>query len=177
MTWFLMIIFTTHFTFVGPFATEKNCQDLKDLMFRGHHSSLRRRKTTMERSRSITPYARAVIEEIAALRGVDPNKIANPCRAPKVYRARIEVAKRLSDRGYSTTRIGQMLNHDHTTIVFYLGRAKKKPARPVWQKPKVRTLCVIAQRRPPPPVRKLYLKPYAGADMTEYQWKPREERL
>jgi len=32
--WFLMIVFTTSLTFVGPF-TEKQCNEIKDLMFRG----------------------------------------------------------------------------------------------------------------------------------------------
>ena len=36
--WFLMIVFTTHLTFVGPF-TEKECHDVKDLMFRGINST------------------------------------------------------------------------------------------------------------------------------------------
>jgi hypothetical protein len=125
----------------------------------------------------MTPQARAIIDEIAAKHGVDPRKIANPCRITKVYRARVEVAKRLSERGYSTPRIGAILNHDHTTIVFYLGNAKKKPPPPVWRKPKVRTLYVTTRKKPPRPERKLYLQPYAGADMTEYRWKPREERL
>lgn len=126
-------------------------------------------------NRSMTPQARAIIDEIAALRGIDPLKIINPCRTPKVFRARVEVAKRLDQRGYSTGRIGAMLNHDHTTIVFYLGRGKKQPSPLIWRKPVVRTLRTPAPPKPPRPrPRKFYLKPYAGADMTEYQWKQRE---
>jgi len=132
----------------------------------------------MERSRSMTPQARAIIDEIAALHGIDPRKIVNPCRANKVFRARIEVAKRLDQRGYSSQRIGSILNHDHTTIIFYLGRGQKKPSPLIWRKPVVKTLRTPAPPKPPRlRPRKFYLKPYAGADMTEYQWKPREERL
>jgi hypothetical protein len=122
----------------------------------------------------VTPQALTIIKEIAALRGVDPRDITRPCRRKKVFRARIEVAKLLDARGYSTTRIGHILRHDHTTIVFYLGRGKKQPSVPVWRKPKIRTLRVIVPPKPAPQVRQLYLKPYAGADMREYCWQRRD---
>ena len=116
--------------------------------------------------------ARDIIMEIAELRGVDPHLIVSRCRKNKVFRARVEVAKRLDARGYSSPRIGQILNHDHTTIVFYLGRGKKKPSRPIWRAPRVRHVRFIKAPPPPKPIR-CYLKPYAGADMTEYQWMER----
>jgi hypothetical protein len=116
------------------------------------------------------PRARAIINEIASTRGIDPKLIMGRCRKKKVFRARVEVAERLAAIGYSTPRIGRILNHDHSTIVFYLGRGKKKPSTPVWRAPKVRTLLVIKPEAPPKP-RKRYLKPYAGADWREYQWK------
>jgi hypothetical protein len=118
----------------------------------------------------MTPQARAIIDEIASLRGVNPDKITNPCRMHKVFRARIEVAKRLSQIGYSTLRIGAILNHDHSTILFYLGNGKKRPSRPAWRKPKVRTLRDYPRPKPPPRQSRLYLTPYAGADMREYVW-------
>lgn len=122
---------------------------------------------------TMPPAARAVILEIAALRGVDPLKIVNPCRVKKVYRARMEVAERLSQRGYSTTRIGRILNHDHTTIVFYLrGLTGKKPTPRKWRAPRVRTLMLLkrpsrAKPKPPPPRSRLIR--YAGFDHTENQ--------
>jgi hypothetical protein len=125
--------------------------------------------------------ARAIILEVAARRGVDPILIVNPCRRHAVFHARAEVARMLSARGYSALRIGALLNHDHTTIIFYLGTGKKRPSpeRPPkklrWKAPQVRHLRWIvkpASTRPATP--RAYLKPYAGADMTEYIWKPRD---
>ena len=118
--------------------------------------------------------ARDIIMKIAELRGADPRLIVGKCRKKKIFRARIEVTKRLADRGYSSTRIGKILNHDHTTIVFYLGRGKKKPSLPIWRTPKVRHVRFVKPPPPPKPIR-FYLKPYAGADMTEYQWKDRQQ--
>lgn len=123
---------------------------------------------------TMPPQARTIIEMVATERGVDPHKIVSPCRVKKIYRARIEVARRLDARGYSTTRIGAILNHDHTTIVFYLGRGKKKPARPIWRTPMVKHVRFIKPRKPPHPKQiRFYLQPYAGADMTEYHWQER----
>ena len=120
----------------------------------------------------MTPQARAIIREIAALRHVDPYKIIGQSRSEKVFRARIEVTRALDARGYSTQRIGAMLNKDHSTIVFYLGRGKKKPSKPIWRTPKVRHLCFV-KPKPLPEKRRYYLVPYAGAYWPEYDWKER----
>jgi hypothetical protein len=116
------------------------------------------------------PRARGIIEEIAAQRGLDPRQIVTPGRKQKVHRARAEVAILLSQCGFSSPQIGRMINHDHTTVLYYLGRGKKRMRPPVWKTPKVRTLQVIRPDKPPKPTRK-YLTPYAGADWREYQWK------
>ncbi len=124
----------------------------------------------------MTPYARTVINQVAALRGVDPHDITRPNRTKKVYRARVEVAKLLYERGYSTPRIGTILNHDHTTIVFYLGRGKKKPAQPVWRTPRIKTLYLIKKtKQKPSPQRRLIR--FAGFDPTDLQWitRPRQQ--
>ena len=120
----------------------------------------------------MTPQARAIIREVAALRGVDPYKIIGHCRRDKMVRARIEVARLLDACGYSTPRIGAILNKDHSTIVFYLGRGKKKPTKPRWRAPKVRHVCFL-KSKPPPAKRRFYLVPYAGAYWPEYDWKER----
>lgn len=120
----------------------------------------------------MTPQARQIISMVAAWRGVDPRKIVGPCRNRRVVLARMEIARQLDARGYSTSRIGAILNKDHTTIVFYLGRGKKKPAKPRWRKPRIRHLCFI-KAKPPPKMRKFYLVPYAGAYWPEYDWKER----
>lgn len=136
----------------------------------------------------MTPQARQIIREIAKEHGVDPARITGRCRVQRVFRARVEVAKRLRERGYSTTRIGAILNLDHTTIVFYLGSGKRKPSplrvRPVkpparrrWHKPWIAHLkckgchrCIRAGCWP-----RRWLVPYAGADMTDYHWKERAD--
>ena len=125
--------------------------------------------------------ARAIILETAAQHSIDVSNVVRRCRIKAVYRARVEIAKRLSARGYSTSQIGRFLNHDHTTIVFYLGNAKKKPAPPKWRTPKVRHLRFIHPAKPEPPPKKpkrpkLYLIPYAGADMRDYVWTPRPQQ-
>jgi hypothetical protein len=133
----------------------------------------------------MTPQARQIIREVAAEHRVDPMKIIGKCRSVPVVHARVEVSKRLEARGYSTNRIGEVLGKDHTTILFYLGRGKKKPTPekhgpPKWSTarnrgwPKFPKLPPDEPPPPPPPERrKLYLVPYAGADMTAYEWKER----
>lgn len=126
------------------------------------------------------PATRKLIEEVACRRRVDPKKIVGRCRSQAVFYARVEVAKQLSARGYTTSMIGAVLGHDHTTIVYYLGRAKKrpkpepepKPARKQrWKPPRVRHVRWLTRAKPTDPG--LYLVPYAGADMTEYHWRKR----
>lgn len=127
----------------------------------------------------MTPQAREIIMEVARRRGVDPEMIASKCRRSKIFYARIEVAKRLDERGYSTSRIGAVLGHDHTTVVYYLGRAQKRPKpepepkpgrKRKWRPPVVRHVRWLATRPSNPG---LYLVPYAGADMSRYVWRPR----
>ncbi len=121
----------------------------------------------------MTPQARAIIDIVATEHGVDPLLLVSPCRKKEIFRARVEVAKHLNARGYSTPQIGRILNHDHTTIVFYLGRGKKKPSKPIWRTPKVKHVRFIRQPKRQPPKPKFYLQPYAGFDKIEYQWKER----
>lgn len=119
---------------------------------------------------------RMIVREVAADFGVRPEQIVQQCRVRKVFRARVEVARRIAALSpyYSMKRIGRLLNHDHTTIVFYLGRGKKKPTPLRWRKPVIRQLghwrC-YARELPPPPEAPAppkppgrYLTPYAGAD-------------
>lgn len=139
----------------------------------------------------MTPYAISIIKRVAGMHGVDPADITRPNRTQKVFRARVVVAKLLDRRGFSSPQIGAILNHDHTTILFYLGKLARKPkpprsprppkprAKKRWGKPRIAHLkckgcfrCVTKDR-----VRRGFLQPYAGADMTEYQWKPRAQEI
>lgn len=84
------------------------------------------------------PVARQIIHEVAARHRITPPElITSKCRAHCLVTARIEVAKLLTLRGYSTKQIGAALNCHHSTISFYLARGKKKPA---WRKPKLKTV-------------------------------------
>jgi hypothetical protein len=129
----------------------------------------------------MTPQALVIIGEVAASSLVAPAKLVGRCRSARVVHARIEVAKRLRDRGYSTPRIGQVLKKDHTTIVFYLGLGKKKPTPLQWRKPRIAHLncyCRLCYFPTPKTIARTkptanYLVPYAGADMSEYTWKER----
>ena len=115
---------------------------------------------------AMPPRAKSIILGFAEQRAVPVSKLAGRCRVKKVYQTRIEVAKALYECGYTTTRIGRWLNHDHTTIVFYLGRSKKKPLPPKWRTPKVRHVKFIRlpKEKPKPP--RMPIR-YAGYDPTE----------
>lgn len=137
----------------------------------------------------MTPVARQIIDEVAAYYSVPADSITAPCRKKRVVLARIEVAKRLHGKGgphYSAANIGRMLGHDHTTILFYLGKMDRRPRVALrWRKPVIRFLSRIRSladpdapkvdpNAPPPKPTKTarYLKPYAGADCN-YHWTER----
>jgi tRNA nucleotidyltransferase (CCA-adding enzyme) len=120
----------------------------------------------------MTPQARQIIRDVAAEHCVDPMKIAGKCRSAPVVHARIEVAKRLVARGYSTTRTGQILGKDHTTILFYLGNGKRKPAPEKYGPPKWSTARNRGWKKFPKPKREKVL--YAGADMKTHKWRERQ---
>ncbi|RZN30469.1 helix-turn-helix domain-containing protein [Bradyrhizobium sp. Leo121] len=130
---------------------------------------------------------RAIIESVATEFTVPVERITEKCRSPRVVRARIEAVRRIKASGkYSTHQIAAMLNHDHTTILFYLGRlsCKSPNARLTWRRPKIRHLghrgckhCYVPVKPRQKPVKKvkrrLYLIPYAGADFSQYRFKER----
>lgn len=128
------------------------------------------------------PEARKIIEEVAARRGVDPTEIVMKCRSQRVFRARVEIARQLDAGGYNTMKISAILGQERTTIIYYLGRAKKRPSpeppgldRRRWRKPRVKHLEWITPQQQPKTTRlRLYLVPYAGADWTDYRWKERK---
>ena len=63
-----------------------------------------------------------LIKAIAIRRGVPVKDIFGPCRKQALVDARIEIARRLRQEGYSHERIGQVLHKDHSTITYYLHR-------------------------------------------------------
>ncbi len=137
-------------------------------------------------SGSMTPFAENVVREIAAEERVLFQKVLGPERLPRLVRARAKIARRLHEAGYRVFMIAKVLNKDSSTISYYL--SKPKLVLP-WKKPVVELLyCVVpevvtpaAKRKtaaPPkdmPLVRRRYLIPYVGADMTMYVWKRRPQ--
>ena len=151
----------------------------------------------MHKLKTMPPSARTAILQAAADHGVDAVLLAAPSRRTKIVRARLAAARALDALGYSSPRIGHFLNHDHSTILFYLGKLKKKPTRmllspkveeirkPRWRRPRIGHLrckgcfrCRVAQPAQSRVIRRNYLQPYAGADFADdYKWTPiNEER-
>lgn len=124
--------------------------------------------------------ARQIINEVAETYGVSPEMIVSERRSLNLVAARKDIAEMLDARGYTSPQIGRALNRDHTTVIYYLGRAKRK-ARPALIGPITKAVARGRGWRPPPKKetpppasrRNLYLVPYAGADLTDYKWKER----
>ena len=69
--------------------------------------------------------ARDVLQDVANRHGLNPEDVTNK-GGRKHMLAQIEVAKVLESRGYSGSRIGEVVQRDPTTVYFYLGRIRNK---------------------------------------------------
>lgn len=124
----------------------------------------------------MSPVTYEIVSDVSARYGLSIELIVGRCRAHSLLLARIEIAKRLRERGYKKAQIGRVLNRDPSTVVFYIGSGKRKPAKRRWRAPRVRHLHWTRSEPPPAAVkamRQRFLIPYAGADMTEYVWRRR----
>lgn len=77
----------------------------------------------------LTPYQRTVRESaIPILKKYDLTleDVRGERRFRCMHRARWEIAVALTNRGWSTLKIGRFLNKDHTTVVHYLKRLKEE---------------------------------------------------
>lgn len=63
---------------------------------------------------------RAIILEVAARHGVDPDDLHGPSRLRRICRARWEAMRLLRARGLSSPMIGRMFNRDHTSVLYAL---------------------------------------------------------
>lgn len=63
-----------------------------------------------------------IIHRVAKLHDVTPDDITGPSKLPEHCQARFHVMRELRAKGWSTPRIGRLLNRDHTTIVYGLRR-------------------------------------------------------
>jgi hypothetical protein len=119
----------------------------------------------------MTPQARAILREVAEKHGVPVEKIVVAGRVQKIFRARMEAAIRLdAETGYSSPQIGRILGCDHTMILYYLGRLKRKPSKLRWKKPSVKDFHPnMGMKRGPRSCPGQLLR-YAGFDPNEYQF-------
>lgn len=65
---------------------------------------------------------RQIIARIAKLHDVDPEDIVGPSRTPELCEARFCIMRELRTKGWSTPRIGRLLNRDHSTVLHGLRR-------------------------------------------------------
>lgn len=106
----------------------------------------------------MTSPASDIVREEAAACGVSPEAVISRTKTDVLVYVRMQIARRLDEMEYSSPQIGKILHRHHATILFYLGRGKRKPPVLRWKKP---------------PTAKHYLIPYAGAYWPEYEWKER----
>ena len=72
---------------------------------------------------ALTRYTgREIIARVAKLHDVDPDDITGPSRHAELCEARFCIMRELRDKGWSTPRIGRLLNRDHSTVVHGLRR-------------------------------------------------------
>jgi len=76
----------------------------------------------------MSPAARQIFKEVLSRHQLTEEEVTSKSHRDFMVLARIEIANRLrSELKYSYAKIGQLLNRDHTTIIFYCGRMKQKP--------------------------------------------------
>lgn len=66
--------------------------------------------------------ARQILREVAIEHRLNRDEILGRLRWPEFVAARIDVAHRLRERGYSMPRIGAVLGRHHSTIIYYFKR-------------------------------------------------------
>lgn len=76
--------------------------------------------------RPIPQVALELLQETANYHGVSVADITSDYRSQRLLNVRIDIAKKLSERGWSTTRIAAVLERNPTTVGYYLGRIRKK---------------------------------------------------
>lgn len=74
----------------------------------------------------MTPFVRQTLDDVAKLRGITVKMLVGSRRLQHLVHARADVAKRLYAHGYTAPQIGAILNRDHSTILYAIGRGKKR---------------------------------------------------
>lgn len=68
-------------------------------------------------------HAEQVVTMLASLNQVTEAELRGPSQLPHLVAVRREVAETLRKAGYSTPKIGSVLNRDHTTVLYLLETA------------------------------------------------------
>jgi chromosomal replication initiation ATPase DnaA len=70
----------------------------------------------------MTPRARKILEEVARQFNASPEEVRGRTRKKNETCARIRIAQRLrAELGYSSGKIGQVINKNYSTVLVYLG--------------------------------------------------------
>jgi hypothetical protein len=79
------------------------------------------------------PRWRILADDIARRHGLTFRQALARGRGPRgapAMAARIEIAHALDAEGHTSTQIGRWMHRDHTTVLLYLGRLKKRRKLP-----------------------------------------------
>lgn len=92
-----------------------------------------------------------IILDVIHRRGVTRDELMSRSRRAAFVDARVEIAQRLAEIGFSYSRIGKILDRDHSTVCFWLNRRKggRLPTNLSPISPDVRNLIegIAAQRK------------------------------
>lgn len=65
---------------------------------------------------------------------IHPAEIRGKSRDARIVQARVMIAQRMRDNGYTLPRIGRILNRHHTTVMSYLDPEWRRERHRKWQK-------------------------------------------
>lgn len=71
----------------------------------------------------------AFIEQTCSHHGITREELTGSSQSHTYVSVRRKIAEELTRRGWSTPRIGKLLNRDHSSIVYMLGRSKRNLKR------------------------------------------------
>jgi hypothetical protein len=71
----------------------------------------------------------AYIEQTCSYHGITRDELVGAGQSQAYVSVRRKVAAELNKRGWSTPQIGKLLNRDHSSVVYWLGRSKRNVKR------------------------------------------------
>ena len=67
-----------------------------------------------------------LLQQVAIEHGISVDEMKSPSHQRALVSARRDFARRARNKGYATTAIGQLLNRDHSTVVYWQNGRKKQ---------------------------------------------------